>query len=292
MERSRASREVAGGCADSPREDTLDIPFHIPGTTEPAITVRRAALGNISVLVDGRPAKRRHARTMSWDIPLADGSVTELRLTGQWTGLKAIVKGVETALEPRIPRLAVVLMFLPLGLVIVGGLIGALFGVGAAAINARLARRAMGWPLKVAAMLGVTVLAVTLYFGLAFAIAPVPTLTTGNCLNGVREGAELTTDTTRPVDCAIAHENEVVASIPYTGGGAYPGVDALVASAETGCLQGFASYVGVDFQASSLEMILVTPTDVSWLKGDREIDCVVYAPGGAKLTGSIKGSAR
>ena len=149
----------------------------------------------------------------------------------------------------------------------------------------------MSWPVKVAAMLGVTGLAIALYFGVAIAITPLPNLTTGSCTNGIHEGADLSAADLRPVDCAIAHENEVVASVPYTGGGAYPGVDALATAAETACLQGFASYVGVDFQASTLEMILVTPTDLSWLKGDREVDCVVYAAGGAKLTGSVKGSA-
>lgn len=273
-------------------EDTLDIPFKIPGTAEPAITIRRTVLGNINVLVDGQPAKRRHARTLSWDIPLADGSVTELRLTGQWTGLKAIVNGVENALEPRVPRFAVVLMFLPLGLALIGGLTGALIGLGAAAINARVAGRAPSWPLKVATMLGVTALAVALYFGVAIAITPLPNLTTGSCTNGIHEGVDLTAADLRPVDCALVHENEVVASVPYAGGGAYPGVDTLAAAAETACFQGFASYAGVDFQASSLEMILVTPSDLSWLKGDREIDCVVYAAGGAMLTGSVEGSAQ
>lgn len=270
----------------------MEIPFKIPGTTEPAITIRRTALGNISVLVDGQPAKRRRWRGLSWDIPLADGSVTELRLTGQWTGLKAIVNGVETALEPRLPRFVLILMFLPLGLALIGGLTGALVGLGASAIIARVARRTLSWPVKVAVMLGVTGLAVALYLGVAIAITPLPNLTTGSCTNGIHEGADLSAADIRPVDCAIAHENEVVASVPYTGSGAYPGVDALAAAAETACLQGFASYVGVDFQASTLEMILVTPTDLSWLKGDREIDCVVYAAGGAKLTESVKGSAR
>jgi len=268
----------------------LDIPFLIPGTAEPAIIIRRPALGNISVLVDGQPAKRRKGRTLSYDIPLADGSVTELRLTGQWTGLKAVVNGVETPLEPPVPRFLIVLMFLPLALGLVGGLVGALFGLGAAAINARVARGPWVWPIKVAAMLGATIFAVALYFGMAIAIAPVPTLTTGSCLNGVQEDAEI--DTTGTIDCAIAHDNEVIASIPYTGDGAYPGQPALHAFAEAPCIQAFADYVGIAFDASSLGMFLAVPTDVSWAKGDRQINCVVSAPAGAKLTGSVRGSAQ
>lgn len=270
----------------------MDLTFHIPGTTEPAITVRRPALGSISVLVDGQPAKRRKARTLSFDIPLADGSVTELGLTGQWTGLKAVVNGVETPLEPRVPRFAIVLMFLPLALGFLGGAIGALFGLGAAAINARIARGPMRWPIKIATMLGTTALAVALYFGIAFAIAPVPTLTTGTCLNGVQDVGELTIDTA-PVDCAAAHDNEVVASLPYSGdGGAYPGQPALNAFAQTPCTDAFAAYVGIPFDASTLDMFLITPTDGSWAKGDRQIYCVVAAPAGGKLTGSVKGTAQ
>ena len=270
----------------------MDIPYLIPGTTEPQITVRRPALGNISVLVDGQPANRRKGRTLSYDIPLADGSVTELRLTGQWTGLKAVVNGVETPLEPRVPRFALVLTFLPLALGLIGGLTGALFGLGAAAINARIARGSLGWPIKVATMLGTTVLAVALYLGIAVAIAPVPTLTAGTCLNGVQDGTELTIDTTNPVDCAVAHDNEVIATLPYVGEGAYPGQPALNAYAQTPCTDAFAVYVGISFDASTLDMFLITPTDVSWAKGDRQIGCVVAAPAGGKLTGSVKGTAQ
>ena len=270
----------------------MDIPFLIPGTTEPAITIRRHALGNISVLIDGQPAKRRKGRTLSYDIPLADGSVTEFRLTGQWTGLKAVVNGVETALEPRIPRFAIVLMFLPLALALVGGLIGALLGLGAAAINARVARSPMRWPLKVVAMLGTTILGAGLYLAVAIAITPLPTLTTGSCMNGIREGANPTFADIRPVDCAVAHDNEVIASFPYTGDGAHPGQPALLAFAVTPCIQAFAGYVGIEFEASSLDMIVVAPTDVTWAKGDRQISCVAFEMTGAKLTGSVRGTAR
>src|ERR1044072_4844093 len=123
----------------------MDISFRMPETTEPEITVRRSALGNLTVLVDGVPAKRRKGRSLTYDTPLSDGSVAELQLKGQWTGLKAIVNGRELPLEPPVPRPLVILIFLPLVLVLVGGLIGALIAVGASAINARLARLPMRW---------------------------------------------------------------------------------------------------------------------------------------------------
>jgi hypothetical protein len=54
----------------------------------------------------------------------------------------------------------------------------------------------------------------------------------------------------------------------------------------------FESYVGGSFDASSLTMILIVPTDVTWLKGDRTIACVALSSSGAKLTGSIRGTGR
>ena len=62
--------------------------------------------------------------------------------------------------------------------------------------------------------------------------------------------------------------------------------------AQDPCLDAFAEYVGIDFQTSSLDMILVTPTDLTWLKGDREIECVVLTTDAGKLTGSVRGFAR
>jgi Septum formation len=270
----------------------MDTSFHLPGTTEPEIVIRRSALGSLSVLVDGTPAKRRHRRTLSYDVPLPDGTVTELRLTGQWTGLKAIVDGVETPLEPRVPIFAVVLTFLPLALVVIGGVVGALLGVGAAAINARVARQAAPWPFRILAMLGVTVAALGLTLGIAVAIAPLPVLATGSCLNGIGDGTVVDAVSARAVDCNAAHDNEVVGSVRYAETGAFPGQSTLAAYAESGCIEAFAGYVGISFEASTLQMILVTPTDLTWAKGDRGIDCVVVGADGERLTGSVKGAKR
>ncbi len=268
----------------------MDIPFLIPGTTDPAIIIRRSRLGNISVLVNGRPVKR--SRGMKYDIPLADGTVTELRLTGQWRGLKATVNGVETPLEPPVSPIFVGLIFLPLLLIVVGGLIGGLIGVVTSGFNLTISRSVMRGPLKLIAMLGTTVLGAAVWFGLALAITPIPVLETGTCVNGIHIGGDLTSSSYRPVNCAPAHDNEVVGSVRYDGKGAYPGGATLLAFAQTPCANAFAAYVGIDFQLSSLEMIIVTPSDLSWVKGDRVIACVALAPDGGRLTGSIRGTAR
>ena len=61
--------------------------------------------------------------------------------------------------------------------------------------------------------------------------------------------------------------------------------------AEQPCLAAFATYVGIDFQSSALTMIAVTPSDVTWAKGDRQIACVAIGPGGLPMTNTVKGSA-
>jgi hypothetical protein len=281
-----------GGSSPAAAEVEVDIPFRIPGTTEPEIIIRRGALGNIAVVVGGAPVKRRRGRDLTYDIPLPDGTIKELRLTGQWTGLKTVVDGVETQLEPRVSRILVALIFLPLALVVIGGLISGVIGGVASMVNLAISRAAMRAPLKFAAMFGAAVLAVAIYVGVAFTLAPLPALATGQCINGVREGADLSPRSTRAVSCDQAHDNEVVGTVRYAGEGAYPGQQALFDYAAPSCSSAFATYVGVDFQTSELEMILVTPTDLTWVKGDREVACVALAANAGKLTGSIMGTRR
>jgi hypothetical protein len=115
----------------------MDLPFRIPGTSEPEITVRRSTFGGLRLLVDGVPVKGQRGR---YPIQLPDGTVKELRLTGHWTGLKAVVDGVETPLEPPIPKYLLVLAFLPIALVAIGGLIGGAFGGVGVAVNSGILR--------------------------------------------------------------------------------------------------------------------------------------------------------
>jgi hypothetical protein len=270
----------------------MDTTFRIPGTLGPEISVRRSWLGSIRALVDGQKAQRRRSRGLTYLIPMSDGSTKELRLTGQWTGLRAIVDGNEIEIERRLRRWEIALTFLPLGLIVLGGLIGALFGSGAAAINARLARSTLRAPIRAVGMILISLVAAALYLGTAFSIAPVPKLTVGSCVNGIHEGVNVTTSTTRSVDCASPHENEVIASVDYSPSGAFPGQSALDAFATAQCPTAFESYVGVSFEQSSLQMIPVTPSDLTWAKGDRSVTCVVLTTDGSKLTGSVKGSQK
>lgn len=269
----------------------MDSSFLLPGTTAPQILVRRPAFGNIKVFVDGKEVKRSSRRRLTYQIPLPDGTTTELELSGMWTGLRATVNGQQIQLERRLARWELVLTFLPLVLAVIGGLVGALFAIGAAAINARLARSALGTPVRAIAMLGVTAIAGGLFFGAAVAVAPVPELKTGTCIN-VRDGETVTVQSSRGVSCSVAHEAEVIGMLVHTGNGPFPGEPSLVTYAQIPCLEAFRSYVGVDFQTSSLDMMLVVPSDITWAKGDRSIACLVITTDGSRITGSVKGTQR
>jgi hypothetical protein len=266
----------------------VDIPYLLPGTTEPAITIVRPGFGSPRVLVNGVRVKGR--RGGRFTIPLADGTTTELQLKGQWSGLKAVVDGVETPLEPPMNRGLVALTFLPLFLVILGGLIGGLIAGGALAINTWLIRRTMPVAARIIGVLGVTALAVVIWFGIAYTISPIASFQAGTCVNGVRANTTISANATRPVDCEGAHDAEVVATITYPGDGPYPGEPAITEYATTPCLEAFATYVGNDFETSTLDMLPTIPSELSWPKGDRQIACIVMHTDASPMTGSVKGS--
>jgi hypothetical protein len=197
----------------------------------------------------------------------------------------------------RIPRALVLLSFLPLLLVTIGGLLGGLIGGAAAAINVVVARGRFAVPARVAVILGVTAVAVALYVAVAIASVTVPTtsaspLQVGTCLDGVHPGETVTADVTRPVDCATTHDNEIVGVVSDTVPGAYPGQAAVDAFANAPCEAAFSAYVGIDFDSSTLDLITLTPSELSWARGDRQISCVAITRDGSPLTGSVKGSGR
>jgi hypothetical protein len=273
----------------------VDFPFRIPGTTEPEITIRRSALGNVSVHAGGQQLKRR-GRGMRYDIPLADGTATQLEVVGRWRGLKARVNGVETALEPPVSPIFVLLIFVPLALAVIGGLIGGVIGVFASMANLVVSRRRLAAPIKLVAMVLVVALGIGGYLAVGFTIAPLPNLATGDCLNSryreVQAGGTVEPRDLRPVDCAPPHENEVVGTFVYTATGAFPGMQAFEEFAQGPCLDAFESYVGISFDVSVLDMFILTPTDLTWIKGHRDIACIVMTVDGSQLTGTIRGTGR
>ncbi|OJX65700.1 MAG: hypothetical protein BGO95_04465 [Micrococcales bacterium 73-13] len=120
---------------------------------------------------------------------------------------------------------------------------------------------------------------------------PTPTETTtpftsveaGDCYDTVDRSS------VQVVDCDRPHGFEVFASL-LLDDAEYPGTtisDAVAAR----CKSAFATFVGVEFDASALSLRTVAPSQRTWEQGDREVLCVVFDPA-ARTSGSLAGSAR
>jgi hypothetical protein len=119
--------------------------------------------------------------------------------------------------------------------------------------------------------------------------ADVFSIRVGDCLNAVGGGGEFSTVPVVP--CSEPHDSEAYASMQLSDGD-YPGADAVQLEADAFCLDEFASFVGLDFQESVLDMTYFYPSEETWAQGDREILCVVVAPSGETITGSLAGAQR
>lgn len=95
------------------------------------------------------------------------------------------------------------------------------------------------------------------------------------------------------VDCAEPHDNEVFALVEHPAGGdaAFPGRDAVIATAEELCAGPFEEYVGRSYEESRLYLFPITPSQETWAEGDREIVCALYEQDEGKMRGSRRDSA-
>jgi hypothetical protein len=269
----------------------MQMDFTIPGTLGPRITAKRNLLGNVQLYADDLKLARHGWFRSYWAVPASDGRTYELRLARNFTTTKIRVDGHELVLERQLLGWEMALVVLPLGFILLGGLIGGLFGAAAAEVNRRVARSELRAPARVVGMLGVTLATAAAWFGttigIGILVTPVPEYTAGNCYREWHGGAGLADDSLTLVDCAVAHETEVVANIEHPDG-PYPGADALLGFGNLACRAPFEAYVGVPYETSSLSMLISYPEDLLWLKGDRTIDCFVTAPNGRSLTGSVR----
>ena len=110
----------------------------------------------------------------------------------------------------------------------------------------------------------------------------------GDCYNdSTLDGEEV--DSVPGVPCSDPHDNEVYALFDITDS-SFPG-DAIADMAHAGCLERFESFVGKDYESSSLDITTLYPSRESWQgQNDREVVCAVYDVELAKLTGSVKGT--
>lgn len=274
--------------------------IRLPGTDGPDIVIERGAFSKPRVRVDGSEIPRDPARKDTYAIVTPDGTPRAFTLKSTRNGLVAIADdGSQFALDPPRPLWETVLALLPVGLVAVGGLLGGAFGGAAAAGNIAISRSSLQTPVRIGAMAGVTVLAALAWFALAYlaatALNPIPSYATGECVDGTLTGETTDSDAIRTVPCADPHRGEVVGvhTVADTAGVAtFPGMSAISTTANDRCLPLFGEYVGIDFDASSLEMFYVYPSEETWARGDREIACIATASAGEVLTGSVAGTAR
>ena len=92
------------------------------------------------------------------------------------------------------------------------------------------------------------------------------------------------------VPCSAPHDNEAYAVFDLTVD-SYPGGDAMVELANESCVDRFESFVGRNYDSSSLDVLTMFPTVESWQQNDREVVCAVYDMEANKLVGSVRGQA-
>ncbi|WP_062467331.1 septum formation family protein [Demequina maris] len=119
-----------------------------------------------------------------------------------------------------------------------------------------------------------TVVAVLVLAGCSGSDGERQELAVGDCLT--ISGTGDTVGDVPVVDCEDAHEAEVYATFDLDPG-SYD-EDAVVATVEERCVDGFEDYVGEPYRTSSLDVFYTYPLEDAWAEGDRLAVCAAYAP--------------
>lgn len=90
------------------------------------------------------------------------------------------------------------------------------------------------------------------------------------------------------VPCSEPHDNEAFAVFDVSIE-SYPNEDAMYDLAYNSCMERFETFVGKDYESSSLEITTLYPSSESWQQDDREIICAVFDMNAEKLVGSAAG---
>lgn len=112
----------------------------------------------------------------------------------------------------------------------------------------------------------------------------------GDCL-GEPDGTGDVVETVPILPCTESHTYEAYSAFQIDDGD-FPGLDAITAQADQGCVDAFEDFVGVSYESSMLEFTYYYPTEESWNGlGDREVLCLVFDPAG-DVTGSLEAAGR
>ena len=90
------------------------------------------------------------------------------------------------------------------------------------------------------------------------------------------------------VPCTDPHDNETFAVFDIAFD-SYPDEEVMAQHAYDSCQQRFESFVGKDYESSTLEISTMYPTQQSWDQSDREVVCAIYDMNANKLVGSAQG---
>jgi len=111
----------------------------------------------------------------------------------------------------------------------------------------------------------------------------------GDCFDDISSSVE-EVSSVPGVPCSQPHDYETYAifDVDITS---YPEDEGMSDLALESCMGRFESYVGKDYQSSSLDITSMYPSQQSWRENDREIVCAIYDMNAEKLTGTAKGRA-
>ena len=90
------------------------------------------------------------------------------------------------------------------------------------------------------------------------------------------------------VPCSEPHDNEAFAVFDVSIEN-YLDDDAMYDLAYSSCMERFESFVGNDYESSSLEITTMYPSVQSWQQDDREVVCAVFDMNSTQLVGSAAG---
>jgi hypothetical protein len=90
------------------------------------------------------------------------------------------------------------------------------------------------------------------------------------------------------VPCSDLHDNETFAVFDVSFNN-YPADGNMDELAYDACMAQFVSFVGRDYETSSLEISTMYPSPESWAENDREVVCAVYDVNDNQLIGSAAG---
>ncbi|NUP75736.1 MAG: hypothetical protein HOQ07_13980 [Sinomonas sp.] len=111
-------------------------------------------------------------------------------------------------------------------------------------------------------------------------VIPASGYAAGDCFADFNAAA----DANRAVPCGDPHSAQLVATLTYGTGDAYPGKDALDTRATELCRQ---TKLNLPKNASDLKQRTVVPTQEGWGGGDRRVDCFVESSNGNSLSSSL-----